>query len=323
MRRLFSLGGAQSAEDRPAAGAAIVVGAMALLALVDNLVPFVSSAVNVWQFHAIRAVAAGLLIACGLLVWRNALRRPKRWIWVGARGLLLAGAMVLFFAALPLMPIAQAAAGLFTSPFWVLLFETAFFGAPLRGARVLAAAVGFAGAALILDVFARAPDWTALLPIAAGAGYGLSLIVTRRFCRDEAPATLALASYAAFFALGVLGWAALAAWPVDPALASAAPFLLGAPQAALSAETLGWIALLALGSVTSLIALARAYQIADPGFLAAFDYAYIPVAAAVAYLLWGDAPAPSTGFGALLIVTAGVMLARSEARRPRLAAGAG
>lgn len=315
--------GAAAPVDNMAKAAALIASGMSLLAVSDNFVRIIAQDLNIWQFHALRAIAAAALIATTLAATRRAIRAPASWLWLSIRSLLFASSMVLFFAAITVMPIAAAAAGLFTAPLFVILFAALMTGERLRGLRIGAAALGFAGALAILDPFAGPNDWRSALAPASGAAYGLVNVITRWRCRDDAASTLALGNYAAFTLLGAAGWLALTLAPAPPTLVEAAPFLF-APAQPLDATLLGFVGALALASVVALIALARAYQIAETTAIAPLEYVYIPLAALVAFWMWGEAPAPQAAIGVALMIASGVLLSldgrRPPAPRPKSAA---
>ena len=53
----------------------------------------------------------------------------------------------------------------------------------------------------------------------------------------------------------------------------------------------------------------RAYQIASASVIAPFDYSYLPLAAILAYLLWGEIPPHTTFIGMVLIIVSGMYTA--------------
>lgn len=290
-----------------------MVAAMSFLGVLDGFLLFISDDLTVWQFHFLRAVAAVALIWLGALVWLGRLPAPRSWSAVAQRSALLSGSMVFFFSAIPLMPIAQVAAGLFTAPLFVVAISAAFGLERVDLGRAAAAAVGFLGAVIMLDPFARQLDWTAALPVCAGLGHAAMLLTTRLKCRDESVATLAFGGYVGFLIVGAAGWAFFAIVDAPAGLAERAPFIFGQPQP-IDIGALWFIALLGAGSVVALVAAARAYQLADASFLAPFDYVYIVAAGVTGYLLWGESLSLFSAAGVALIFASGVYLARTARR---------
>lgn len=85
--------------------AALLIAGMATLGLTDNLVRLIADAAGLWQFHLLRTAMALPLL--GLAALGLSLRlRPLRPGAVILRSGVQALAMLLYFAALPMLPIA-------------------------------------------------------------------------------------------------------------------------------------------------------------------------------------------------------------------------
>ena len=133
-------------------GALLIVAGMAIIGLIDNLIRLVAEEAGLFQFHFLRScIAVPVLVGLGWIGWaRLTVARPG---WVALRTVFLIASMMLYFAALPVLPIAQVAAGLFTAPIFVLLITVALLRRPVGPIRVAAVGVGFLGVLVLL-----APD---------------------------------------------------------------------------------------------------------------------------------------------------------------------
>lgn len=276
----------------------LMLTGMIIIGLIDNFVVTIGEFVGLWQFHLTRAAMAlviliGVARCFGVSLW------PKRLLPVLLRSLLLGMAMLIYFGAIPLMPIAIVVACLFTAPVFVLVFSMLFFGQKIGWVRCVAVAIGFAGVILILQ-----PDATMspamLLPVLAGALYAGNTIVARRYCSEEHT----LAMLAGFFSvLGIFGAIGLLIFGggLD------APFPLRgwiAPGWA----PLGWIGVQAAGSIVAVGLLTRAYQGADPSYLSIFEYSLLIFASFWAYALYGETVGPWEMLGMALIAVAGSII---------------
>ena len=211
--------------DRPVFAACLLAASMFLMSFVDNLVRVVSDDITVWQFHLLRAIfALPMVVAAAWMISGQTLRQ-KRPRWVAARAILMAISMLFFFASIPMMPMAQATAGLFSAPLFVLAFSALFLGEPVGWRRTLAVLFGFAGALIILQPFRTDVDWVVAFPFVAGAFYACGVIITRQRCRDESPLALLFANFTAFGLMGGLGAAAMTLYDPSMAQNAAAPFI--------------------------------------------------------------------------------------------------
>ena len=101
-------------------GAFLLVLGVAIFGFADNLTLMVSDQVGVGQFHFSRSIITLALVVIFSQIFGYSLR-PKLWRPLLARTGFIVFAMLLYFSVMPMMPIAEAGAGLFTSPiFWLV-----------------------------------------------------------------------------------------------------------------------------------------------------------------------------------------------------------
>jgi drug/metabolite transporter (DMT)-like permease len=233
--------------------------------------------------------------------------RPVNPAAVLARSSIHGLAMVIYFGALGFLPVALVAAGLFTAPLFVLLISRFAYGETIGPFRIIAVALGFTGAILVLGPEALAgASLPALLPVLAGALYALGNVATRKWCPQESAETLLAGFFLALGLIGLAGMAALALWPI-PVPDGVAGFLQrGAVWP--SATVWFWVFVQAAGSLLGVGLMVRAYQIADATRVSVFEYAILPSAAIWSWLLWGEGVRPVAVAGMALIVVAGLMI---------------
>ena len=166
----------------------ILIG-MATLGFSDNLVRFVTTDSSLWQFHLIRSSL--VLSALCLAAWFGAgAIWPRRPINVLGRSIFQAGALLIYFGCIAIMPIGVVVAGLFTAPLFVLIIGVVFQSKRVGLIRVAAVAVGFIGAVLVIDPDPEALDLISFLPVFAGLLYAIGAIATRAWCEGEETLTL-------------------------------------------------------------------------------------------------------------------------------------
>ena len=295
--------------QRPLAAAAYVIAAMALLGLTDNLVILVTDQAGLWQFHLLRALLGLPLIMLAAQITGRSLR-PVRVFAVLARSVFVSLAMVLYFGALAFVTVTQSAAGLFTSPIWVLLISVIAFGQRVSGLNIAAVFAGFAGVLLVLQPDASALTPALALPMAAGVFYAFGAIATRRYCAQEGALTLLMGFFIAMVIWGALGCLALAIWQ-PPVPAGADGFLLRGWMP-VTAELTGLIAIQALGAVIGVGLIFRAYLLAEASFIAVFEYALLIFGGFWGWVLWGQGQSAPAMVGITLIIASGAFLARAE-----------
>jgi len=288
-------------------GAVMIVMGMVIIAFIDNLVRAIAEDIGLWQFHAVRtAMAVPLLLVfarfAGTRLW------PENCLRVALRTGLITTSMLLYFASLPMMPITQVAAGLFTAPIFVLLFSAVLFRQRIGIWRIFAVGVGFAGVVTILRPDAAGFESTLLMPVLAGAFYALSTITTRQWCASEGTAVLLLAFFLAIGLAGVIGALVLAVFPAPEALVARASFIF-APWSAPTLSTWGLMAVQAVASLIAVAALTRGYQSAETSYITVFEYSFLIMATFWGWFLWGDAPQIGDAIGIAIIIGAGAVIA--------------
>lgn len=291
---------------RPAAAAASTVAGMAVLALTDNFVARTAELAGLWQFHLVRSAMAipAVLLIGRAMGWRI---RPRRWWAMGLRGLIVSGSMLLYFGSLAFLTVAEAAAGLFTAPIWVLLISVIWFGERIRLARAACIAAGFIGVLIVLRPWEAGMSAVATMSLMAGLLYACGALATRHLCSGEGALAILLVFFLYMAAWGAVGCLVLEmlAPEVPP---GAGGFLLRGWETP-GSEFLRLIALQAAGSILGVGLLVRAYLLGEASFVSAFEYSLLICAAFWGWALWEQVPETAAFAGIALIVAGGIVMA--------------
>lgn len=226
--------------------------------------------------------------------WRLLLtRRPAL---QAGRSLLLLAATSFFFTAIGRVPLADATAVSFSSPFVVAALAGPMLRERVWPGQWVAIAVGFVGALIIVRPTGEGASAWLFLVFGSAICYALYQILTRRVAGVDRPETSVVYS--------ALAGAVL--------LSLAAPFFWTAP-----AGVWPWLGLGSLGLFGGLghYCVARALLWAPAAIVSPLHYMQLVWAAALGYLIFGDVPTAWTWVGALVIIGSGVAIAWQEARR--------
>jgi len=205
-------------------GAILLVCGISIFGFSDNLTLLVSDQVSVGQFHFSRSLIAmfmvfGLGKVFGLSVM------PKYWKPILIRTFFMVTSMLLYFGVMPMMPIAEAGAGLFTSPIFVLIFSTIFFKEHIGWRKVFAVIIGSCGVLLVLQPGANGFTFYQIMPMMAGACYALGSIITYHYLREESSLAILMSFIVSIGLCGFVITTLLTYFPVAPDLVEQAPFL--------------------------------------------------------------------------------------------------
>ncbi|MEX0350335.1 MAG: DMT family transporter [Paracoccaceae bacterium] len=286
--------------------AMLMIAAMAIIGVIDNYIVVLAEFIGLWQFHVTRTLVALPLIAGLSLLGLGGLR-PLRYWAVLLRAILLATAMMFYFAALGFMPIAQALAGLFSSPIFVLLITALALRKPVGPWRIGAVLLGFVGILLVLQPDPNAFDYRMLIPLCGGFFYALSVIVTRSLCAEESTVVLL---GAAIGTLGLIGGIALLGLSLFPLEAAPGPEgFVARGWVWPMTPAIPFVLLQAVGSVIAVYMLTKAYQLAEPSYLSVFEYSIMIFGPLFAWVAFGQTLNAPQVLGIALIACAGITIA--------------
>lgn len=293
-------------ETRPLTASLVMICAMAIIGVIDNFIVTLAQEIGLWQFHLVRTLISLPLLAAmaALGLGRLAPRRPGA---VALRSLAVALAMMFYFTALAIMPIAQALAGLFTSPIFVLLISALGLRRRIGPWRILAVAVGFAGILFVLQPNPANFDWSVLVPVAGGFFYALGAIATRSLCPGES--TVALLT-GMFVVLGLMGAGGLTWLAVFPAESVPGPDGFATRGWVWPMwHAFPWVVVQAVGSAAGVFLIIKAYQLGEPSHVAVFEYSVMVFGPLFAWVAFGQPVGPWQATGIGLIFAAGAIIA--------------
>jgi drug/metabolite transporter (DMT)-like permease len=207
-------------------------------------------------------------------------------------------AMLAYFLAAALMPLAELTALAFTKPLFATVGAALILHEVVRGRRWSAVAVGFLGVLLVLRPGAEAfsPD-AGLVLLSALASAAVVLMVKQLTVRES---TTTIVFYQSLFLT-----------------------VLSLPPALLFWQTpsIGGILLVALigalGTITWLC-FTRAFALADASAVMPFEFLKLPFTAVLAYLLFSEVPSVWTWVGGAIIFAATAYIGHREAKVARV-----
>jgi drug/metabolite transporter (DMT)-like permease len=238
----------------------------------------------------------GLLVLAPWILRPGAVSlRTPRWPLHLLRGVFGLGAMYCYFFAIARMHLAEAVMLNFSSPLFIPLIARLWLKEPLTRRVGAAAAVGFAGVALIERPGAGLYSLPAAVALASAVFASAALVAVRKLGSTEPPSRTA-------FYFTLIGAAATAV-PL--------PAVWVAPQAH------QWLPLLATGAFASLaqVLLSKGYALSPAGIAATFHYLTVPAAALLGWVIWGERITWLTAAGGLLICLAGILVSLPSAPR--------
>lgn len=211
-----------------------------------------------------------------------------------ARSILLILANFFLFEALSRIGLAEATAVAATNPILITLGGALFLREALGPRRIAAVIVAMIGALIVIRPGSEVFQPAALLPLAAATCFAGFTLITRKVGPQEDVWT-------SLFYTGFVGAVILSA---------IVPFVMPA----LTATSIGLLALIAVFGAAGQLMLVRALSMAEAGLLAPFNYAGLIYAMILGLVLFAEVPDAATLLGALVIAGAGIYVWHRETR---------
>ena len=230
---------------------------------------------------------------------------PGGQFWRGAVHTL---GLVLWFTALPHIPLADTTAIGFTGPLFIMMGAFWFLREPMHWERWLATGVGFIGVLIVLGpklMLGAGGGGSGgghhLLMLASAPVFAASFLITKVLTRTETTGVIVF-------------------WQALSVTVFSLPMALWVWQAPTLWQWLGFVVCGALGSGAH-YCLTRSFRVADISSTQSIKFLDLVWAAALGWLMFADVPAQTTLAGGVLICAATLWVARREQGRRSSPAG--
>ena len=210
------------------------------------------------------------------------------------RAVVLVTSQVALFIAMIHLPLGEATALSFTSPFMTALLAWWLLGGRMSRAGWFGLAAGMAGVLVVLRPGLAAVDPVAAVVLLSAALFGFVVVFGKMLAATEPAARLtallALIAVPLSLVPALFTWT----WP--------------------SWTDLMWLVAIGIMANGNLYGMARAYRIADATASLPFDFIRLPFVAAFAYVVFGEQTDILTWLGAAIIFAGAVYVARKDSK---------
>lgn len=238
--------------------------------------------------------ALGLLVAWqapgGLAVLRTAHLRLH-----GLRGALNVVAMLAFFYAVTITPLAEVAALGFTAPLFASVLALLLLRERVHRHRVTVIAFGFVGALVVLRPGVEGVHLGALLLLFSSSMWAMALMVIKVLARTDSSATITLYMVLVMTPLALVPALLVWQWP--------------------TLVQLGWFALIALLGTLGQLCLAQSFRVAEVTAVLPLDFLKLVWGSLLGFVLFAEVPDVWTWVGGAMIFGSTTYLALRESRR--------
>ena len=284
-------------------------------AIQDAVVKMLTVNGSLWQLMLLRSLLVVSLIVGFAYFWNKMnVISPRNKFWPLMRAFFMSLAYTLFYASLPFVSVSAASVCFFVAPAFVCLFAVLLLGEKIGFWRLGSVFVGFIGVLTVIQPGFKGFNPILFLPVAAGAFYALSVVITRGFCNNEPSLALIIVHNIFYALLGAFLMTFFTFMPFDPKTVSMNPFLLS-----------GWVDstktllfLIGLTSLTHILAMTSsivAYQNSEASLVAPLEYTYLIFVAFLDFIIWDFIPSGTQILGAITITVSGAIIAWREWKR--------
>jgi len=312
------------ALNRPAAGILFVIAGILAISVNDVLIKLLSGG---YPLHEMVFIRSGIGICFSLVLvqleggW-HILRTKTPGLHL-LRGTFVVLSNLSYFAALAVLPLADATALFFVAPLMITLLSIPILGETVGPWRLGAVIVGFLGVLLMLlawrgDSAPQDVSWFVLiLPMFAALTYALNQLMTRKLGVSSKASAMAV-YIQGLFVLVSLGFFLVAGDGryAEGATNESVVFLLRAWVWPDGSDR--WL-FLGLGLNAAIIGycLGQAYRLASAATVAPFEYLGLPLAVFWGGIIWAEFPAPLVLAGIALIMGSGLFVFVRERLKSR------
>ncbi len=271
-------------------GILLVILSAAGFAGLDSTTRYLSGSLHPFEIVFFRNLVGGLWLVPFFVRGLRAGIRPfhtQRWGLYLLRAVINTGAMLCFFSALSLSPVAEVTALSFTVPLFVVVLAVLVFREQLALSHVLALGCGILGTGVILQP--GIGEWSLGygLALLGSAQLAVVLILVKILSRSESNLTIML--YMSLLQTPLTWWPALAVWQWP------------------TPEELLWLGVGGSLATVGQICITQAYREADLVTLAPFDFFGLIWAALLGAFIFGEFPNLWTWVGGIIIFAGGLL----------------
>ncbi len=287
---------------QPIKAALLMLAGMLAFSLMSALVRLAAGQIHSFEVAFFRNILAVLMFIPLILRMGPSMMRSKQPKLHLARAGLGAMAMMSFFTALTLIPLAEATALGFASPFFATIGAVFFLGERIKLHRTAALLIGFVGVMIVLRPgYVEVSLGAALMLLSAGL-IGTTAVLVKKLSATDAPEAIAI-------------WMVVLQTPIT---FIAALFVWEWP----TAETFGYLVALALAGTIGHLCWTRAMSIAEVSQLQPFEFAKLPFVAVIGFFAFSEVPGKWVWIGGAVIFAANGYITHREARLARKNASA-
>lgn len=281
MRRTDHAGDGTGARGRVLRGALLMAAAAACYAILHGSVHYISSQIHPFEITFFRNLFGFIVLLPWFVVHGLKPLRTRRIGLHLVRATSNVAAMLMFFMALSMTPLALVQALGFTAPLFATVLAIFILGERVRLRRWTALIAGFIGALIIVRPGFQPIDTGSLLTLGSAAIWGFTLITIKILSRTDSAVTITTYMVLLMSPLSLLPALFYWTWP-EPTVWF-------------------WLVVCGVSGTAAQLLMAQSFRVADATVVLPFDFTKIIWGALIGYLVFGEGVDIWTWAGAAVI----------------------
>jgi drug/metabolite transporter (DMT)-like permease len=262
-------------------GALLMAAAAACYAILHGSVRFVSSEIHPFEITFFRNLFGFVVLLPWFVVHGLKPLRTRRIGLHLVRATSNVAAMLMFFMALSMTPLAQVQALGFTAPLFTTVLAIFILGERVRLRRWMALMAGFVGALIIIRPGFQPIDTGSLLTVGSAAIWGFTLVTIKILSRTDSAVTITAYMVLLMSPLSLLPALFYWTWPGPGAWF--------------------WLVVCGVSGTAAQLLMAQSFRVAEATVVLPFDFTKIIWGALIGYLAFGESVDIWTWAGAAVI----------------------
>lgn len=273
-------------------GCATMLVSTLLFSLMHACVRYLSAELHPFEIAFFRNALALLFFIPLIVKSQGHLLKTDHLKWHLLRATINVIAMMMFFYALAITPLAIVQALSFTAPLFTTILAVFLLGERVRLRRWAAIGIGFAGVLIIIRPGVQPVELGTLLVLGSASIWALTMVIIKRLSDTDTPLTIT--AYVTIF---------LTCMSLVPAL-----FVWKTPMG----DQWAWLLFAAITGTLGQLCIAKAFAYAETSIVLPFDFAKIIWGSALGYLFFNEYVSAYTWIGAVIIFSGASYIAIRE-----------
>jgi len=281
---------------------------MMVFSVQDGIMKHIYNFVSLYEVYLIRTVISFTLILIFLILTKKPIVFKSKYpLLTFIRVILFFFGFSSFYISLTVLPLGNATALFFVTPFLITIFAHVFLKEEIGIRRWSAVVVGFIGVYIALNPDFSNFNYLSLLPILCAFCYSLSMIIIKKTSDKDSVYTQTFTFYIGAIILSIIFYFIIGDGQYNTSDHPASQFIFREWFIDFKNNVL----LMSITGVTATVAflfLFTAYSIASPSVISPFEYSILFWSPLIGWLYFDEIPTLSTVVGILIIVSSGIYI---------------